>query len=182
MVHSGNPGFGDSVARRRVMRSLRTRLSIVFSLLAALTLVASGGADAQDTITGIEHWVPSVSAVDGKPLKLFVWEKRQKDMDVKEYAKSGRVVLLAHGATTPGSLAFDFQLSSKTELTYSLMNYLAERGFDVFALEYQNYGRSDKHECGICVSTQVAANDINAVVDYIRSQRSVERVYLLGWS
>ena len=164
------------------MRSPHTRFSFIVSLLAALMLVAGGDVNAQDAIAGIEHWVPSVSGADGKPLNLFVWEKRQKDIDVKEYAKGGRVVLLAHGATTPGSLAFDFQLPSKTELTYSLMDYLAERGFDVFALEYQNYGRSDKHQCGICVSTQVAANDINAVVDYVRSQRGVEKVYLLGWS
>ena len=32
--------------------------------------------------------------------------------------------------------------------TYSLMDYLAERGFDVFTVEYQNYGRSAEHECG----------------------------------
>jgi hypothetical protein len=70
----------DSVTRRRDMRSSRTRFSFIVSLVAALTLVAGGDVNAQDTIAGIEHWVPSVSAADGKPLNLFVWEKRQKDI------------------------------------------------------------------------------------------------------
>jgi hypothetical protein len=108
----------DSVTRRSDMRSPHARFSFVVLLFAALMLVAGGGVNAQDKIAGIDHWVPSVSAADGKLLNLFVWEKRQKDIDVKEYAKGERVVLLAHGATTPGSLAFDFQLSSKTELTW----------------------------------------------------------------
>ena len=62
------------------------------------------------------------------------------------------------------------------------MDYLAAHGYDVFALDYQNYGRSQGHPCGRCVTTQVAANDIDAVVDYVRSQRGIKQVYLLGWS
>jgi pimeloyl-ACP methyl ester carboxylesterase len=67
-------------------------------------------------------------------------------------------------------------------VTYSLMDHLAGQGFDVFAVDYQNYGRSDRHPCGLCVTTQVAANDVNATVDYIRKLRGVDKVHLLGWS
>jgi pimeloyl-ACP methyl ester carboxylesterase len=164
-----------------VMRRTLT-LGLALAFLAWVVVIPVISAAADDRIVGSEYWVSSLSAADGKPLKVFLWEKRLKDADLKQFGTSGKVVLLAHGATTPGSLAFDFQGPEKSELTYSLMDYLAERGFDVFALDYQNYGRSDKHECGICVTTQVAANDINAAVDYIRGLRGVERVYLLGWS
>jgi pimeloyl-ACP methyl ester carboxylesterase len=133
-------------------------------------------------LQGTEHSVQSVSALDGKPLTLFVWEKRRADLDVRSFAANGKVVVLAHGATTPGRVAFDLQVAGASGPTYSLMDYLAVRGYDVFTLDYQNYGRSQGHPCGRCVTTRVAANDINAVVDYVLAQRGVKQVYLLGWS
>lgn len=154
--------------------------TILVMSLAAVMLSACAGAPQQsaagssDAITVAEHWVPTVSAVDGKPLKLYVREK---------YARaSGKVVLLAHGAGTPGSVAFDLQVPGGSAATYSLMDHLASRGFDVFAVDYQNYGRSDQHPCGLCVTTKVAAEDVNATVDYIRKLRGVDKVHLLGWS
>jgi pimeloyl-ACP methyl ester carboxylesterase len=139
-------------------------------------------AGAQDRIIGEEHRVSSISAADGKPLKIFLWEKRLKDAEVKEFAATGKVILLAHGATSPGHIFFDLQVPGKPDLTYSLMDYLAERKYDVFAIDYQNYGLSDQHECGLCVTTQVAVNDLSAAVDYICNLRGVKQVYLLGWS
>jgi pimeloyl-ACP methyl ester carboxylesterase len=139
-------------------------------------------AGAQDTIIGEEHRVSSISAADGKLLKIFLWEKRLKDAEVKEFAATGKVILLAHGAGSPGHIVFDLQVPGKPDLTYSLMDYLAERKYDVFAIDYQNYGLSDQHECGLCVTTQVAANDLSATVDYICNLRGVKHVYLLGWS
>ena len=158
------------------------RLGFVWGLIVALCFLPMSAARADEKILGEEHWVQSLSAADGKPLKIYVWEKRLKDVDVKQYAAGGKVALLAHGATISGRVDFDLQVPEPAELTYSLMDYLAERGFDVFSLDYQNYGRSDHHECGLCVTTQVAANDIHAVVDYIRALRGVDRVHLLGWS
>jgi len=155
--------------------------ALILGILAAFILLSASIGDAQQKILGEEHWVPSVSAADGKPLKIYLWEKRLKDLDVKQFAAAGRVVLLAHGATISGRVDFDLHIP-ETGLTYSLMDYLAERGFDVFSIDYQNYGRSDHHECGLCVTTQVAANDINAAADYIRTLRGVDRVHLLGWS
>jgi len=134
------------------------------------------------SIQGTEHWVQGVSAQDGKPLKLYVWEKRRADLDLKSFAASGKVVVLAHGATTPGRVSFDLQVKGVPGPSHSLMDYLATRGYDVFALDYQNYGRSQGHPCGTCVTTQVAASDLNAVVDYVLAQREVKQVYLLGWS
>jgi hypothetical protein len=93
---------------------------------------------ADESIGGAEHWVQSASGLDGKPLKLYVWEKRPTAVDPSTFAKSRKVVLLAHGAGTPGRIAFDLQVSEKSAATYSLMDYLAGQGFDVFAVDYQN--------------------------------------------
>ena len=62
------------------------------------------------------------------------------------------------------------------------MEALAARGYDVFTVDVQNYGGSDRVPCGLCVTSEVAANDVGAAVDFIRKLRGVERVSLLGWS
>jgi pimeloyl-ACP methyl ester carboxylesterase len=149
-------------------------------------LVAGCAATTQQSstasITTTEHWVQGVSAADGKPIRLYVREKHAASVDPSAAAKQGKVVLLAHGAGTPGSVAFDLQVPGAKGRTYSMMDDLASRGFDVFTVDFQNYGRSDRHPCGLCVTTQAAANDVNAVIDHVRKLRGVEKVHLLGWS
>lgn len=159
------------------------------SVTALITLIAvtllsacAGMGTAPDSTLRAEHWVQSVSGADGKPLKVNVVEKRSKSIETSAFAKSGKVVLLAHGAGVPGSVMFDLQVPGASGTTYSLMDYLAGQGFDVFSVDFQNYGRSDKHPCGLCVTAEVAANDVNAAVDYIRKLRGVDKVNLLGWS
>lgn len=152
--------------------------SIAVTLLSACATVGTG----PDTVQRSEHWVQSASGADGKPLKVNIVEKRSKSIETSAFAKSGKVVLLAHGAGVPGSVMFDLQVPGTSGTTYSLMDYLAGQGFNVFSIDFQNYGRSDKHPCGLCVTATVAANDVNAAIDYIRKLRGVDKVNLLGWS
>jgi pimeloyl-ACP methyl ester carboxylesterase len=156
--------------------------ALIASIAVALVSACAAIGTAPDSVQGTEHWIQSVSGADGKSLRINVWEKRRVATDRSTSASSGKVVLLAHGAGTPGRIAFDLQVPVGSSATYSLMDYLAGQGFDVFSVDYQNYGRSDRHPCGLCVSTQVAANDVNAAVDYIRKLRGVDKVHLLGWS
>ena len=156
--------------------------ALIASIAVVLVSACAAAGTAPDSVQGAEHWVQSVSGADGKPLRINVWEKRRAATDRSTSASSGKVVLLAHGAGTPGRIAFDLQVRDGSSATYSIMDYLAGQGFDVFSVDYQNYGRSDRHPCGLCVSTQVAANDVNAAVDYIRKLRGVDKVHLLGWS
>lgn len=138
---------------------------------------------ADEKLVGVDHKAASVSALNNTPLSLYVWEKRRLDIAPEQFAKTGRIVLLAHGATISGRVDFDLQFPpDKNGLTYSLMDYLAAQGYDVFSVDYQNYGRSDHHSCGLCVTTQAAANDVNAAADYIRKLRGVQKIYVLGWS
>jgi pimeloyl-ACP methyl ester carboxylesterase len=154
---------------------------VLFAILFAGLLAAP--AAAKDAVLGVAHQVPTVSAHDGATINLHVWEKRARRFAPAEFAKPGRVVVLAHGATISGVPDFDLQLPpDKDGLAYSLMDYLAGEGYDVFTVDYQGYGGSDKTPCGRCVTTQVAADDIGATVAFIRKLRGVERVQLLGWS
>lgn len=135
------------------------------------------------SIVAEEYFVPGTSAEDGGPLELYVYEKHDAQVDPNEAAADGRIVLVVHGATTSGRVNYDVQVPGvPLEKSFSLMDQFALRGYDVFTLDYQNYGRSDHHPCGLCVDTEAASRDIASAVEFILELRGVQRLHLIGWS
>lgn len=86
--------------------------------------------------------------------------------------------MLAHGSATAGRESFDLKVPGRPE--YSLMDFLAKQGFDVFAPDMRGFGSSTKPEGHI--TTEQAASDLSAVVDFICKLRGVPQVQLLAWS
>lgn len=120
----------------------------------------------EQPVQGAEH------GVTRGDVHLFVWEKFQGRAEGKP------VVVLAHGSATGGRESFDLQVPGVPGT--SLMDFLAQAGFDVFALDARGFGRSTRPEDG--VSTEQAAEDLNAAVDHVLALRGVSQVHLLGWS
>ena len=134
--------------------------------LSGIFFLLVGSSIALAQIVGTEHWVNN----DG--VKIYVWEKC-------EGKPSGKpVIVLAHGSATAGRESFDLQVEGKP--SYSLVDFLAGQGFDVFALDIQGFGRSTHPEGGI--TTAQASEDLNNVVDYVLKLRNVPKVNLLAWS
>jgi pimeloyl-ACP methyl ester carboxylesterase len=82
----------------------------------------------------IDHFVPHIStgrANKGSRVSLFVRERRGTPL--------GPVVLLVHGRSAAAVPSFDLEYRD-----YGWMVYLADFGFDVFALDLQGYGSSSK--------------------------------------
>ncbi|MDZ4073967.1 MAG: alpha/beta hydrolase [Hylemonella sp.] len=117
-------------------------------------------------VQGTQHWVVQ------EGLRLFIWEKYQGSPQDKP------VLVLAHGSATAGRESFDLKVPGHPE--YSLMDFLARRGFDVFAPDMRGFGSSTKPEGHI--TTEQAAGDLNAMVDFICKLRGVAQVQLLAWS
>lgn len=117
-------------------------------------------------VQGMQHWVLH------DEVRLFVWEKFAGTPQDKP------VLVLAHGSATAGRESFDLQVPGHPE--FSLMDFLARQGFDVFALDVRGFGSSTKPEGFL--STEQAASDLNAVVDYILKLRGGPQVHLLAWS
>lgn len=115
---------------------------------------------------GTQHWVLH------DDVRLFVWEKFAGGPQGKP------VLLLAHGSATAGRESFDLKVPGRPE--YSLMDFLARQGFDVFALDVRGFGSSTKPEGFL--TTEQAASDLNAVVDHILKLRGVPQLNLLAWS
>jgi pimeloyl-ACP methyl ester carboxylesterase len=108
-------------------------------------------------------------------LRIYLWEKYRPDREA-DFARTGRVVLLVHGGARSGRPAFDLQVRD-----YSLMDFLAAHGYDVWAIDIHGYGRSDKTDKDWSDSHSAAA-DIAAAVQHITGTRGVARIDLLGWS
>lgn len=95
------------------------------------------------------------------------------------------IVLFVHGATFPASSTFDVDLPGG-----SWMNYIAERGFDVYALDIRGYGGSTRpvamsqppQNNPPFADTRAAVRDISAAVDFILAQHGVKQLTLVGWS
>ena len=132
----------------------------------ALLLCAAGPAHAEAQTTGQEHWVETGA------IRIRIWEKFAGSPDAKP------VIVLAHGSATAGQESFDLQVPGKP--AYSLMDVLANDGFDVFAPDMRGFGRSTHPEGG--VSTAEASEDLGAAIDAVLKLRGVANVGLLAWS
>ncbi|CAG9271775.1 alpha/beta hydrolase [Paraburkholderia unamae] len=93
-------------------------------------------------------------------------------------------VLLVHGSTLPGSVAFDLPLDG-----YSWMDHLARAGRDVWSLDIRGYGSSTVGEAIlnsdspiIVADTEQAIEDLSDAIDYICRERCSQKVDLIGWS
>lgn len=120
-------------------------------------------------IIGKEHYVLS------NGLKIYLWEKYHKNFD-KTFKQSRKIVLLVHGKTWSGKPDFDLQIRD-----YSVMDFLARNGYDVWSIDIHGYGKSEKTDKDWS-DTESAANDIGAAVDYISGQKGVDKISILGWS
>jgi len=180
--------------------------------MAAVTVAVTTGAgivlmaeDDGQRLLSVDHFVrvtSTVPAIAGQPAQLYVRERVLAGTALRGRSFENRVVLFVHGAGTPAEVAFDVPYSD-----YSWMAYLANAGFDVFSMDMTGYGRSTRpggmnevcnlpaeqqttlgrEACKASLGEQLTTiasdwNDLDAVVDYVRTLRGVERVNLIGWS
>jgi len=180
---------------------------LVFGLLIVVAPVFF--AQDSDQLLTVDHYVrvkSSVPSIVGQMVQIYVRERAKAATPLRSANLADRVVLFVHGAGTPAEVAFDVPYQD-----YSWMAYLARAGFDVFSMDTTGYGRSTRPpamndpcnlsqeqqktfvpgflsaQCAPTYSRNVTTiasdwNDIDAVVDYIRAIRHVDRVSLVAWS
>jgi pimeloyl-ACP methyl ester carboxylesterase len=152
---------------------------IVAVLLGAATLLAAIGNTA--LAQGRKVITQDLVVAHGEGTQIFVRNKRPAGVSA---FKSDRIAIMMHGATYPAT-AFDLSVGGT-----SWMDYMAERGFDVYALDLPGYGRSTRpasmdapaEAAPPFMHTADAAKALGAVVDYVRKRRGVDKVNLVGWS
>lgn len=164
---------------------------------------------AQETVLSMDHYVAVVSsapAMRGEAGRIYVRERTFPSTVLRSRDLAGKVVLFIHGAGTPAEVAFDVPFQG-----FSWMAYLAQAGFDTFAMDTTGYGRSTRPNvmndiCNLSQQDQATFvpqvipatceasypyaattiesdwRDIDAVVDYLRDLRGVDRIHLVAWS
>ena len=190
---------------------MRASIRIVLTgLLGAVAANAAGaqtwssGADAALTADHYVRVVSKAPSMDGETALVYVRERVLPVTTLRSTTLEDRVVLFVHGAGTPAEVSFDAPGAS-------WMAYLANAGYDVFSMDMTGYGRSTRPHpmndpCNLSEGDQRALipavlsepcapsygfaattiesdwHDLDAVVEYVRGLRRVDRVHLVAWS
>ena len=115
---------------------------------------------------------------------IHIYVRNKRPAGLSEFS-SRKTVLYVHGASYPAETAFDLPLDG-----LSWMDHIASHDYDVYLLDVRGYGRSTRPPPMDCpaednppfADTQEAMRDVDAVVEFIRQRRGVEKLNLLAWS
>jgi pimeloyl-ACP methyl ester carboxylesterase len=150
----------------------RGRIALALALMSLGGGAAMGGKS--DPVAAVPKQIKSHEhTTERAGVNLALYEKWAGGEENK-WRQNGKVILLVHGATWSSRCTFD------PGQGYSLMDTLAEAGYDVFAIDLHGYGKSG-HTDKDWTESPSAAEDIDAAVDYIRAFRWVEKVHVLGY-
>jgi len=187
-------------------------IAIAALAAAATAFVAGSRLSATDDgskILTIDHYVrltSKVPSIAGQQATIYVREKVRAGNALRGATPPDKVVVFIHGAGTPAEVAFDVPYKD-----YSWMEYLANAGFDAFSMDVTGIGRSTRpwpmnDPCNLTaqqqaplIPTLIAApcqpgypktittiandwDDIDAVVNYVRALRHVDKVSTVAWS
>ncbi|HKD28836.1 MAG TPA: alpha/beta fold hydrolase [Xanthobacteraceae bacterium] len=184
-------------------------LPLMLAIVAASVLGHAAAAEDYEHVLRVDHYVSvrsTVPAIAGQTTPIYVREVVRAASALRDRSIANRLVLFIHGAGTPAEVAFDVPYQD-----YSWMEYLAQAGFDTFAMDTTGYGRSTRpaamnDPCNLSAAQQLALaaggrteacapsygqqmttiasdwNDIGAVVDYLRALRGASQVSMVSWS
>jgi pimeloyl-ACP methyl ester carboxylesterase len=153
----------------------------MLAAIAASSLVCGAVLTASAQDTGIERRDTQIDALD-PGIKLFLREKMSRG---NTRFANDNIVLFLHGATSPSTCDFDLQYKD-----YSWADWLVKQGYVVYMGDYRNYGGSTREKAmdqpaakNLPVTrSYLALRDIEAMVNYIKRTRNVQKVSLIGWS
>src|SRR4029077_5596503 len=126
MTTPASKGAPWSLPRREFLKATTAVAAVTAAASHAAPAAAQGG-----KIVAEEHWAKK-GAVD-----LYIYRKRL----VGEGGNDAKPVLfLVHGSTFSCRGSYDLVVPGRAN--YSMMDYFAERGFDVWSMDHEGYGYS----------------------------------------
>jgi len=88
------------------------------------------------------------------------------------------VLFLVHGSSNSSRTSFDLTVPGRGE--YSVMNTFAQRGFDVWTMDHENYGRSSQTEGNSDIASGV--EDLKAGIELVVRETGRKKVHIMGES
>ncbi len=117
-----------------------------------------------------EYWAQK------RKVKLYAYRKRAGAPQKGEEPLP--VLFLVHGSSMSGRSGFDLQVPGRAD--YSLMDHFARAGYDVWALDHEGYGRSDRTDSNSDIAS--GADDLAAVLPLLERETGQSRYFFYGGS
>lgn len=117
------------------------------------------------TVRQEEHWT------NKGDVRLFLWRKHT--------GRAVATILFVHGSSMSGRPTFDLYVEGRPDM--SAMDWYARRGFDVWCVDMEGYGWSDKTRPINCDISN-GADDLLAAATYIRKTAGAGPLLVYGIS
>lgn len=113
----------------------------------------------------------AVKTRDGKPIHLAMYRKR---------VGGGRlpVLFLVHGSSTSALSSFDLHVPGPEN--YLTMTAFAQNGFDVWTMDHEGYGKSDRTDGNSDIASGV--EELTAAAEVVKRETGQTRYHFLGES
>ena len=148
----------------------RALLMTVGALTASMPISVSAQSNSPSSL-----WTARYTAMKGTlPIQLY----RKRAAAPRSGQPAAPVLVLCHGSTFAALASFDLSVPGAGE--YSIMNVFAQQGFDVWAIDFEGYGRSGSSGGNSNVEASVA--DLEAAVAVIKRETGVDRYHFWGQS
>jgi len=141
------------------------------ALLAPVTALAQPVSAAPAPAIRSENYTANKGSV-----KLAIYRKRLGAARAGERKRP--VLVLAHGSSVSAQPTYDLAVPGAGE--YSVMDVFARLGYDVWALDFENYGRSSRTDATSDISG--GSDDLKATVDLIARETGATAYHFFGES
>ena len=139
-----------------------------------LSQAAAGAQAAEEQVWYGEY--ATAKQRDGKDIRLQMYRKRMGAPTPGE--KPLPVLFLVHGSSPAALSSFDLTVPGHGD--YSLMNTFARYGFDVWSMDHEGYGRSDRTDSNSDIASGV--QDLIAGAAVVERETGQRRMHMLGES
>ena len=143
------------------------------ALVAGLTLavapaipLAASTPGMPGSITANEYWA------DKNGVKLWVYRKRQGGV------QSRGSLFCVHGSSYSGKTMFDLQVPNRDN--YSMMDHFARLGYEVWTMDHEGYGHSDKTSSNSDIQSGV--EDLAAAMKVVQRESGAAKLSFFGQS
>jgi len=116
---------------------------------------------------GAEYWAKKGA------VKLYVYRKR-----IAGAVAGAPVLFLVHGSSASGRSSFDLSVPGRND--YSLMDHFAGLGYDVWTMDHEGYGRSDRTDNNSNIAS--GAQDLAAAMAIVEKETGQKQVFMYGGS
>lgn len=108
------------------------------------------------------------------PVRLYVYRKRS---EAPAAGGPKPVLFCVHGSTVSGRTTYDLQVPGRAD--YSVMDWFAARGFDVWTMDHEGYGRSKGPGNSGVID---GAEDLRHAVAIVERETGARRIAFFGSS